>query len=135
MSDIRKYAVEQTATVHLRDANDDFMFDDAGEPMQVILYGPASKQYESAQAKNQNRLIEMMRSKGRVNQSAEDKRKENIQLLLECTHSFVNIDYDGKQGDALYKTVYSDPELGFIPEQLGKFIADWSNFTKAPSNG
>jgi hypothetical protein len=129
MSDIRKFAVEATGQLHLRDANDELMY--AGDkPMVVNLYGPGSKQYAKAQAAQQNRMIDKLKRKGKTEQSAESKAAEAAEFLSDCTASFENVDYDGLTGGELAKAIYSDVTIGFIADQVAKHLGDWSNFTK-----
>lgn len=131
MSDIRKFAVGETGVVNLRGADDEPMIADDGKPMTVTVYGPGSKPYARAQAANHNRMIDKLKRKGKTEQTAEDKAREQAEFLAGCTQSFSpNIEYDGLAGDALYKAVYADTSLGFIAEQVGKHIAEWGNFSK-----
>jgi len=132
MSDVRKYAVDPGARLHLRDANDELMFaDDAKlKPIAVNLHGPGSKQYAKAQAAQQNRMIDKLKRKGKTEQTAEQKAAEVADFLTDCTASFENMEYDELQGDALAHAVYSDLSIGFVAEQVNKFLGDWSNFTK-----
>jgi hypothetical protein len=130
--DIRKFAVEPTSRLHLRDASDELMY--AGEkqtkPIAVNLYGPGSKQYARAQAAQQNRMIDKLKRKGKTEQTAEQKAAESSQFLADCTASFENLEYDALTGDALAKAVYADLTIGFIADQIAKHIGDWSNFKK-----
>lgn len=131
--DIRKFAVEPTSRLHLRDAADELMYadDKKTKPMAVNLYGPGSKQYSKAQAAQQNRMIDKLKRKGKTEQTAEQKASETADFLADCTASFENVEYDGLAGEALFKAVYADITIGFIADQVAKHIGDWSNFTKA----
>ena len=135
MADIKKFAVEQTGRLHLRDAADQLMFADDGktEPMVVVVYSPGSKQYAKAQAAQQNRLIDSLRRKGDSSRTPEQIAEEHAVYLSDCTHSFENIEYGDTPLDAskLFHAVYSDRELGFIVDQVAGYLKDWSNFTKA----
>jgi len=132
MSDIKRFAIEPTARLHLRDADDELMYsDDKTKPITVNLYGPGSKQYARAQAAQQNRMMDKLKRKGKMEQTAEQKAAEAAEFLSACTESFENMEYDGLEGDALAKAVYSDIGISFIPDQIGKFLGDYANFTKA----
>lgn len=132
MADIRKFAVAQTARLHLRDATDEPMM--AGElPMMVNVFGPGSKQYAKATAAQQNRVMDLLKRKGKTDQSAEDKARENAEFLADCTESFENVDYNGLTGRELALAVYGDREIGFIADQVAKHLGDWGNFTKPSS--
>lgn len=129
MADIRKFAVSQTARLHLRDASDELMM--AGElPMVVNLFGPGSKQYGKATAAQQNRVIDKLKRKGKTDQTAEEKSRENAEFLADCTESFENVDYNGLTGRELALAIYADSEIGFIADQVAKHLGDWGNFTK-----
>lgn len=130
MADIRKFAVEATGRLHLRDANDQLMFDDSGAAIAVNLYGPGSKQYARAQAAQHNRMLDKLKRKGQSAQTAEQIAEEKAEFLSDCTASFENLEYDGLTGDALARAVYADITIGFIADQVGKHIGDWANFSK-----
>jgi hypothetical protein len=136
--DIRKFAVEETATLHLKDANDELMYADGADgnpdtnkPMRIKLYGPGSKKYAKIQAANNNKLFTRLKKKGKEDQSADDKAQESADTLTALTHSFENIGYDELGGEALYKAVYLDTRIGFIATQVNAYLNDWANFTKA----
>jgi hypothetical protein len=133
MSDIRKFAVSATGKLHLRDAADQLMYadDDQSRPISVNLYGPGSKQYAKAQAAQQNRLLEKLKRKGQSAQNADQLAEEKAGFLADCTESFDNLEYDALAGEALARAVYADSSIGFIADQVAKFLGDWANFTKA----
>ena len=135
--DIRKFSVEPTGRLHLRDAADQLMYaedadgkPDPTKPIAVNLYGPGSKQYARAQAQQQNRMVDKLKRKGKTDQTADQKAEEAAEFLSGCTAGFENLEYDQLQGEALAKAVYMDPSIGFIAEQVGKHLGDWGNFSK-----
>lgn len=128
--DIRKYAVEPTSKLHLRDANDELMYTDEGKQVAVNLYGPGSKQYARAQAAQNNRLLDKLKRKGKSDQTAEQRAAESSEFLADCTESFENLEYDNLAGRELFMAVYADVSIGFVADQVAKYISDWSNFTK-----
>lgn len=128
--DIRKFAVEETSIIELMTSDDKPMVGDDGKPMTVTVYGPGSKPYANAQAAQQNRMIDKLKKRGKTDQSAEEKAREQAEFLAGCTKEFsANIEYDGLQGEALFRAVYADASIGFIAEQVGKHLGDWANFT------
>lgn len=135
MSDIRKFAVEQTGRLHLRDASEELMYaDDAKQlPMAVNVYGPGSKQYARAAAAQQNRMVDKLKRKGKASNTAEQNAAETAEFLADCTASFENVSYGELTGRELAIAVYSDTEIGFIADQVAKHLGDWSNFTKPSS--
>ena len=132
--DIRKFAVEETSVITLNDAADAPMVGEDGKPMTVTLYGPGSKHYARAQAAQTNRMIDKLKRKGKSDETDEQKRREQAEFLAACTKEFSpNIEYpngDGKSltGEALHKAVYAELSIGFIAEQVGKHLGEWSNF-------
>lgn len=129
--DIKKFAVEETSVIDpLLDSKDEPMIDENGKPMTVTVYGPGSKPYAKAQAAQQNRMIDKLKKKGKSDQTAEEKAREQAEFLSACTKEFSpNFEYEGLTGEALLRAVYSETTLGFISEQVGKHIAEWGNFT------
>lgn len=136
--DIRKFAVEETAVLHLKDANDELMYADGADgapdtdkPIRITLYGPGSKKFAKVQAANNNKLFTRLKKKGKEDQSADEKAQESADTLTALTHSFENIGYDGLSGEALYRAVYLDISIGFIATQVNAYLNDWANFTKS----
>ena len=128
--DISKLAANESAELHLRGADDELLYD-GGEAVLVTCYGPGSKAYQKAQSNSQNKLIDRMKRKGNVDQTPEEKMAQQADFLAACTVSFTHLESGDLTGTALFRAVYGDPEVGFIAEQVSKFISDWSNFTKA----
>jgi len=136
MTDIRKFAVEETGLIHLRDGDDELMCaDDAqgqpdkSRPMQIVVYGPGSKTFAKAQAAQNNKVMERLKRKGKTEQTAAERAAETAEFLAACTKSFENIEYDKLEGEALFKAVYADTSIGFIADQVNKHLGDWGNFT------
>lgn len=127
---IKNFAVSETARLPLRDSADSPMYAENGSEMAVTVYGPGSKQYAAAQTKQSNRLMNRLRSGKKVDQSPEDKLKEQAEFLADITHSFENVDLDGLTGRALAMAIYTDQSLGFVSDQVAKFTGDWANFSK-----
>jgi len=127
--DIRTKAVSTAGRLHLRDANDELLYAEDGKEVAVNVFGPGSKQYAKAQATQQNRMLDMLKRKGKSDQTADQKRSENAEFLADITESFENLEYDGLTGHALAFAVYSDQTIGFVADQVAKFVGEWSNFT------
>lgn len=123
--DIRKYAVEQTGRIEVRDADGELI-----PGAVIVVYSPGSKQFAKAQANRSNRTIDTLRKKGKADQTPESMAEEKSNYLADCTHSFEGIDIDKLEGKALFKAVYADVSLGFIADQVAEYLGDWSNFTK-----
>lgn len=131
--DIRKYAVEPTKKLHLRDASDQLMYADEAKtlPMMVNLYGPASKQFARAKATQNNKIVDRLKRKGKAEQTAEQSTAETAEFLAACTESWENVEHGNiTETNALSMAIYSDSEIGFIADQVSKELNEWSNFTK-----
>lgn len=131
--DIKKFAVEPTKKLHLRDAADQLMYADENKtlPMCVNLYGPGSKQYARAKAAQNARIMEKIKRKGKIEQTAEQSAAETAEFLSACTESWENVEYEQLiQTQALSMAIYSDESIGFIADQVAKELNEWSNFTK-----
>lgn len=128
-NDIRKFSVSPTGRLHLRDASDELMYTDDSKEIAVNVYGPGSKQYAKAQAAQQNRMIDKLKRKGQTAQTAEQIAREKAEFLTDVTASFENLEYDALTGDALATAVYSDISIGFVADQVAKYIGDWGNFS------
>lgn len=128
--DIRKFALTPTAVLHLRDAGDDLMYADEKQekPIQVHLYGPGSKQFAAAEAKNSRRIMESVGRRGKKADQAEMR----VEFLVAITDRFESLEYDKLAGAALANAVYGDVTLRFIADQVYSFVNDTANFTQAP---
>jgi hypothetical protein len=126
---VKTLAVEQTSFLHLRDANDELLHDN-GEPVGITLYGPGTKAYAKAQAARSNRAIDRLKKKGKSDASPEENAEENATFLASITKEFHHLESDGLAGEALFKAVYKDSEVGFIAEQAMKHAGEWGNFSK-----
>lgn len=129
MADIRSFALEQTAVIHLRDGADNLMYADKEEtkPMRIHVYGPGTKAYAAAEKRNAERMMESMRRKGKTVDAAEMR----VDFLVAITKEFENIDYDKLEGDALFRAVYADTSIRFIADQVNAFVGETANFTNS----
>jgi len=131
--DIRKLAVEPTKKLHLRDASDQLIYADEEKtlPVSVNLFGPGSKQYVRAKAAQSNRLMEKLKRKGKLDQTAEQNASETAEFLSACVESWENIEYGTvTETESLSMAIFSDESIGFIADQVSKELNEWSNFTK-----
>ena len=126
--DIRKFSVSPSARLVLRDASDEVMLTDDGKEIAVNLFGPGSKQFAKAQAQQQARLVKRMSTKGKGELSMEEKATESAEFLAACTDSWEHMQYEELAGDALSKVVYADRSIGFISDQVARFVNNWANF-------
>ena len=135
--DIKQFEVAETSRLHLRDSNDELMYADGDKsrPVMVTLYGPGSRQYAVASSKQNSRMLDRLKKKGKAELSADQKTQEGARFLADCTSGFENLEYDGLTGDELAMAVYSNQRLGFIADQISAFIGNWSNFSMPSTKG
>jgi hypothetical protein len=130
--DITSTAVVETAKLDLTDAEEAPLYGKNKERLSITLYGPGSEPFERASAKRQNRLLDRMRRKGKTEMSAEEQRSEASEFLASITVSFNGFEYppagEAKERE-LFKALYMDRKLGFITDQVQRFVGDWGNFS------
>ncbi len=129
--DITSVSAAETGTLELLRPDGSPLYDGERNRCSITLYGPGTSQYQAAAAARQNRALDKMRRKGKLDQSAEEKLAEEARFLTAITVSFNNFTYPGADGNgqALFRAVYEDPKLGFIKDQAAEFAGDWENFT------
>lgn len=139
MFDITTLAVADTAFLHLKDAKGDLLYAN-GFPVGITVYGPSSPAYAIVEGKQTNRAVRRRNdNEGKLSLPGPDEaRAEVAEDLAAITVSFDNLTYPPAgtaQGEALFRALYADPSLGFITNQVGKFVADWGNFSAgSPTN-
>ncbi len=132
MFDITTLSAADTSIVELVGGDDAPLFDDKGKRLSITVYGPGTKIYQRAQSRQQNLLVDKIKKRGRMDQTAEEKLAEQAEFLAACTVSFNGFTYppaDGLEGAALFRKAYEDPSIGFIAAQVAGHINDWANFT------
>jgi hypothetical protein len=131
--DLSQYESRDTAVLTVQNPKGDDLIGVNGETVKITLYGPGSKQYVNAKYKFDNamqtRSVALLRGKASKNAA-----EENAQLLAErlaaCTAQIENFPIEG---GAL--ALYSNPKLGYITDQVTKFLDDHENFMPgAPTN-
>ena len=130
--DITQHAVAETAAIHLKSADGNHLYD-GEKPVRVVVYGPGSKAFAAVEARQTQRVLRRREENdGKVTvASPEQRAKEEAEDLAAITARFENLEYPpakGKEGAEMFEALYSDPRLGFINKQVGKFVADWGNF-------
>lgn len=132
MFDITKLAATETSTVELVGGDDAPLHDADGNRLSITVYGPGTRIYQRAQARQQNLLVDKIKKRGKMDQTAEEKLAEQAEFLAACTVSFNHFTYppaEGLDGAALFRKAYEDPSIGFIAAQVAAHINDWANFT------
>ena len=132
MSKLSKLATALSATFAVHDAADVPQFD-GDTPLTITMHGPGSGAFNAATARATNQTMERMRRKGKLDQSAEQRKAEQIEMLVATTISFNGFggpDDTGTTDPEEFRKVWADPELGFNADRFLKLIGDHENFMK-----
>lgn len=105
---------------------------DGGRPVSVTVYNPGTRAFQQAKAKQENRLLNRIKRKGKMEETAEEKAEGLADFLTTVTVSFNNFVYGGMEpGPAMFRACYLDPRIGWLPQQVNNDLGDWANFTKS----
>lgn len=136
MFDITTQAVALSAPLHLKDASGNLMFAADGKPIRIHLYGPASPEYARIEERQTQRALKRAQeNEGKPTApSPENRRAQIAEDYAAVTIAFENFHYP-PAGDVMgaeaFRATYADPTLGFIVNQITKFLGDWGNFKPA----
>lgn len=133
--DITQQSVSDTAAIHIKGADGQPLYVN-GAKVEIVVYGPGSAPFGDVEARQTNRSVKRMQDNdGKVGAVTKEQRiADRAEDLADITVSFKNLAYppaNGAEGRELYLALYSDPKLGFIPEQLLKAVREWGNFKGA----
>lgn len=136
MFDIAKIAVASTAALHLKDASGNLLYTVDNKPVRIILYGPASPEYARIEDRATQRALKRATDNdGKPAPASTDERREQIaEDYASITVAFENFNYSPAgdvSGAEAFRAVYAEPKLGFIVNQITKFLGDWGNFKPA----
>lgn len=123
---ITSAAVVETTLVHLVDANDEKLYDEAGAAVMIEIFGKASKAYKNALSELSRKNLQR---KGKP-QSFSTNVEDNIELLVAISKTSHNLEMDGEAVDspAAFKALYSNPHLFFIKDAVQAALEDNANF-------
>lgn len=128
--DLSQFEAAETGVLEVLNAKGEPLLH-KGSPVTIEVYGPGSQQFVRAQSKleqaNQARSFAAIRGKAMPN-APEEQRKDIVTKLAACTKTVVNFPIPG--GAA---ALYGNPKLGYITEQVSKYLEDWANFPPASS--
>jgi hypothetical protein len=121
--DLSQFELSDTAVLNVENPKGDPLLAD-GKQVTITLYGTGSKQYVNAKYKldnaTQTRSMALIRGKP-VHNAAEENTKLRAEFLAACTASI-----DGLPVQAI--EIYSNPKLGYITDQVDKFLGESENF-------
>ncbi len=130
---ILKYAVEETKTITINDANNVPMVGDDGHDVVFEIYGPGSKQYAKAQSKKTARIMNLAKQQAKIQGNPELDAIEDANFfadIVKTSPSNIGDDFPGLSGRQLLIALFTTRSLGFICEQINREISAWSNFIK-----
>lgn len=140
--DISTQIIADTATLHLKGSDGLPLYSDGengkpdlNKPVRVNVYSPGSDAYAMIETRQTQRALKRMDDNDgkRVAMTAEERLAQAAEDLADLTVGFENLTYGGKAGRELALAVYGDRKLGFIANQVHKFLNDWGNFKGAPA--
>lgn len=126
--DLSAFEVSETATLDVQGLDQEPLLY-RGRPVRITVHGPGSAVYVRAESRaaqaSQARAMAVLRGKASKN-DLEEQRQQTAEKLAAVT---VVIDNFPVPGGAL--ALYSNPRLGYITNQVDRFLADWANFKPA----
>lgn len=134
--DILTQAIADTARLHVKGADGLPLYSGPErKPVIIVLHSPGSEAYAQIETKQTQRFLKRMDDNDgkRTAMTAEERVGQNAEDLADLTVDFENLTYGDKTGRALHLAVFGDRKLGFIANQVNKYLADWGNFKGAPA--
>lgn len=119
-------AVVETTRVHLTDANDEKLYDENGAPVEIEIYGKASKQYRQALSELSRKSLQRKNKP----QSFATNIEDNLDILVAISKAAHNFDMGNGPIDTpeAFKALYSDSKLFFIKDAVQSALEDNANF-------
>lgn len=132
---IRTKKVQPTLTFQLKGADDELLFNEDMSPCNITIYGPGSKEYVAAAQVKSGKLMEKVLKGKEAKLTPKETSAQQVEFLTAITKDmdlgYVTDDGRALEGEEKYRAIYSDPEIGFIAEQVASKVSDWGNFTAA----
>lgn len=128
--DIRSIAINQTATMPVRDVDGNVQTDADGNEISITFYGPGSRQFMAAKHELETAAREKYAkakktANGVAKTDPEDLSRKIADFLAAVTVSLNGFDYPGGP-----RALYMDPELGHIANEADLFVSERGNFKK-----
>lgn len=131
--DLSTKLVPSTGLVQVKNADGSLMFDSAGKGAFARMHSPASKTWEVANAARRRKQMKRVRENGGKIEAASDDADDVIDFLCAITEEFVNLTVPLTEGDAsakaMVRAIYTNPQLGYIRDQMDADSRDWGSFT------
>lgn len=123
MFDISQYEAQDTAILEVKNPAGEPLLGADGKPVTIELYGPGSEAHQKAQARferaAQAAAFAALRNK-RGNE--DDATTQQVDKLTACTKA-ISSNFPVAAAD-----LYGNSKLGWITNQVERFIGAWSNF-------
>lgn len=131
--DITALEVEDTCTIHVKDASGAPLYKGDGTPVCIVVYGPSSDAYARLETRQTQRHMKRLDENDgkRVPMSAEERLRYTTEDLADITVSIDGLEIAGKTGRELAVAIYGNRKLGFISNQVSTKASDWGNFVSA----
>lgn len=119
--------------VRVKNADASYAVDGEGIGAYARMHTPSSKVWEAANADRRRKQLKRVReSGGKIEAAADEPNEDVIDYLVAITEEFINLDApDGVTGKAAVRAIYTDPEQGFIRDQMDADSKDWGAFLAA----
>jgi hypothetical protein len=118
MMNLEKLEAQDSAVIKIKDAAGQVLPD-----VSITLVSPGSDVYRKAHnaARRRNK---------KINEGDEAAfRDSNAELYADCTLAFNGLEYGDLTGRDLFLSVYTNPKLGYITNQVFTAVNDWGNFS------
>lgn len=128
--DLSQKRVPAIGYVQVKNPDGSLMLDENGSGAYARMHSPASKQWEVADAAMRRKSLRRVRENGgKIEAVADEPIEDTIDFLCAITEEFINLKVDLPEGEtgakALVKAIYTDPQLGFIRDQMKADSRDW----------
>lgn len=121
---IADFEAKDTAWLEVQNIKDDGPLMFGGKPVRIELSSPGTREYLGAQHKmvtaNDLKTFAALRNKP-VKETVETRIEDGAVKPIACTRTIENFPIAARE-------LYTNPKLGYITDQVRKFIEDWANF-------
>lgn len=125
--------------IPLKNADGSPMLDEKNEPCGARVHSPASRVYEVAQATLRRKAMKRVRENGGKIEANADDAGDRLEFLIDITEEFLGVEVPLEKGQtgakAMVRAILSNPQLGYIRDQIEAASSDWGSFTDGSANG
>jgi len=133
MFDITKEFPADTASIHLKGLRGDYLYNDDGKPVQIVVYGPGTKQFAAMESRQTTRTLKRMKQNDgeMAVGSPEQTAKEQAEDLASITSRFENFDWPVPEGTSdfdKFQSFYLNEKTVHFKTQVKKALGETGNF-------